>query len=219
MAAALQFDPPSHTYLLDGIGVPSVTQILRASGLIDFSSVPPTVLERARVRGTVVHQAIHYFNERDLDVEQFCQQFPDYAGYLRAWISFTDRQHFVPKFSEYRVASRRHQVAGTIDCLGVLHSQGALLDFATGRPDDVSKDLQTAAYHGLAREWAAEDPALATFLALHPIVRRYAIALKADGTFSVHAYADASDWRTFTTLLDAQKIVMARRGEPWSEAA
>jgi hypothetical protein len=219
---ALTFAPATHTYDLDGVRVPSVTGILKASSLIDFSRVPPSELDRARVRGTVVHQAIHYFNERDLDVDRFCAEFPDYAGYLRAWIAFTEERRFVPRFNEYRVASRRHQVAGTIDCLGVLDGHGALLDFATGRPEDVAKDLQTAAYHGLAREWAdgGHDPALDAFFAGHGlVVRRAAIALKRDGRFSVHAYADPSDWRTFTTLVEAQRIITTRRGEEWSEVA
>ena len=212
MIAGLQFDPATHTYTLDGQAVPSVTGILRASGLIDFSHVPPDVLERARIRGTVVHQAIHYYNERDLDVAQFCAEFPDYAGYLRAWLTFTEARHFQPAFNEYRVASRRHGLAGTIDCLGVLEHHGALLDFATGRPEDAAKDLQTAAYHGLAHEWAETDPALGDFLSRY-VVRRYAVALRRDGTFSVSAYTDPGDWRSFLSLLEAQRIITARRGD------
>ena len=33
----LTFAPDTHTYTLDGAIVPSVTQVLRASGLIDYS--------------------------------------------------------------------------------------------------------------------------------------------------------------------------------------
>jgi hypothetical protein len=216
----LAFEPATHTYELDGVIVPSVTGILQASDLIDFSSVPPSVLDRARLRGSAVHQAIHYYNERDLDVDRFCLEFPAFGPYLRAWIAFTEQRKFVPKLNEHRVASRVHQVAGTIDCLGVLDGHGALLDFATGRPEDVSKDLQTAGYHLLAREWASEDPELHKFFVLHGLVlRRYAVALKRDGSFSVHAYADPSDARTFIVLVEAQRIIAARRGEAWSEVA
>jgi hypothetical protein len=208
----LTFAPGPHMYTLDGIAVPSVTQILRASGLIDFSAVPDGILERARVRGTVVHEAIHFYNERDLDVDRFCHEFPDYAGYLRAWIRFVEERRFVPHFNEYRVASYRHGIAGTIDCLGELEGRGALIDFATGRPQDAAKDLQTSAYHAIAMEWAvAADPALEAFIR-ERVIRRYAIALRRDGTFSVEAYQDAGDWRAFLVLLDAYRIVTARRG-------
>ena len=214
----LAFDAATHAYTLDDVRVPSVTGILRASNLIRFDTVPPSILEAARVRGTVVHQAIHYYNEHDLDVGQFCREFPDYAPYLHAWITFTTERRFVPHLNEYRVASRRHAVAGTIDCLGVLDHHGALVDFATGHPADVAKDLQTAAYHGLAHEWAETDGVLADFLSRY-VIRRYAIALRRDGTFAVHAYADPTDWRAFLTLVEAQRIVAARTGEPWDEVA
>ena len=208
----LTFEPATHTYTLDGVVVPSVTGILRAAGVVNFDHVPPGILEPARIRGTVVHQAIHYYNEHDLDVDRFCRELPDYAGYLRAWIRFSDERRFVPALCEYRVASRRHQLAGTIDCLGVLDHHGALLDFATGRPDDAAKDLQTAAYHGLAHEWAEHDRVLGDFLSRF-VIRRYAIALHADGGFSVDAYSNPSDWRSFLVLADAQRIVTARAGK------
>jgi hypothetical protein len=113
--------------------------------------------------------------------------------------------------NERRIASRRHQVAGTLDCLGTLDGTAVLLDFKTGRPDDVAADLQTAAYHALAAEWAEEDDALARFFAEHPVVRRFAVQLRKDATFRIEAYADPRDFRDFLTLVAAQQIV-TRRG-------
>jgi hypothetical protein len=84
----LAFDPVLHRYTLDGETLPSVTQILQASGIIDFSGIPQPILLAARDRGTAVHQACHYHNEDDLDVEAFAAQFPDYWPYLSAWITF-----------------------------------------------------------------------------------------------------------------------------------
>jgi len=207
----LEFFPDTHEYKLDGAFVPSVTGILRASGVVDFSGVRPDVLESARVRGVVVHQAIHYVNERDLDVDQFCRDYPDYAGYLRAWLAFVSQRNFLPVFCEYRVASARYRIAGTIDCLGILDGAGALIDFATGNPADAAKDLQTAAYHGIAHDYAQHDRRLGDFLSRY-VVRRYAVALSRDGSFSVEAYRDPSDWRTFLTLLSAEQIRTNRRG-------
>jgi hypothetical protein len=214
---SLTFDAATHTYTLDGVIVPSVTGILKASGLIDFSGIPEHVLEAARVRGTTVHQAIHYFNEGDLDVDQFRIDFPDYCGYLEGWFSFCAQRQFTPILNECRIASRRHQVAGTLDTLGELEGEAVLLDYATGNPADVSKDYQTAAYLGLALEWSQDymdaDPRLTEFFLHHELVRRYAVALKKDGSFSLHPYSDPADFRKFLTLVEAQRIVRARRGE------
>jgi hypothetical protein len=208
---SLTFFAPDHIYELDGVRVPSVTGVLQRAGLIDFSHVPPSILAAALDRGTKVHAAIHFWNERDLDVAAFDRQFPECAPYLHGWIAFTEQRRFVPVLNECRVASRRHQVAGTLDCLGTLDGTAVLLDFKTGRPDDVAADLQTAAYHALAAEWAEEDDALAAFFADHPVVRRFAVQLRKDATFRIEAYADPRDFRDFLTLVAAQQIV-TRRG-------
>src|SRR5262252_506152 len=126
MKRGLTFDAAAHVYELDGEIVPSVTQILTRAGLIDFSHLPGYVREAALERGRVVHQAIHYWNEHDLDVEAFGRSFPQYAGYLDAWRSFCDQRAFVAVLNERRIASRRHRVAGTLDCLGTLDRVGVL---------------------------------------------------------------------------------------------
>jgi len=211
----LTFDAATHVYTLDGVRVPSVTQILKDSGLIDFSGIPESILEAARVRGTTVHQAIAYFNDGDLDLEQFRIDFPDYVGYLEGWLTFCAQRDFVPIVNECRIASRRYQVAGTLDTIGELDGEAVLLDYATGNPEDVSKDYQTAAYHRLALEWADQrdaDPRLVAFFTKHTLVRRYGVALKRDGSFALHPYNDPGDFRKFLTLVEAQRIVRARRG-------
>jgi hypothetical protein len=212
MTRRLDFDPATHTYAVDGIRIQrSVTGVLQASGLVDFSSLPAFVLERAQVRGTTVHRAIHFFNEHDLDVDAFARDYPEWIGYVEAWMTFCDQRRFVACLNEHRVYSDRLEVAGTIDCLGLLDGQAVLLDFATGRPADVCKDLQTAGYLALALEWQTDDVPLAAFLSAHPMVRRYAVQLRASGSFVVEAYSDPRDLTHFRTLVEAQRIVAARR--------
>lgn len=208
----LTFDSGPHHYHLDGVRVPSVTGVLHRSGLIDFSRIPPAVLHEAQVRGTIVHSAVHYVNEGDLAADDFAADFPLYVGYLDGWRSFCAQRRYVPLLNEHIVASRRYQLAGTVDSIGVLDGEAVLLDFSTGRPQDAAKDLQTAAYLALAREWAAEgDALLADYFAAHAVVRRYAVALRRDGTFRVEPYTNVADFRQFMALLQAQQIVDARR--------
>ena len=208
---SLVFHAADHVYELDGVAVPSVTGVLQRAGLIDFSHIPPSILGAALERGTAVHQAIHFYNERDLDVAGFARDFPEYAGYLHAWEAFVAVRRFVPVLNERRVASRRHLVAGTLDCLGILDGGAVLIDFKTGHPKDVAADLQTAAYHALAAEWADDDDDLGRFVAAHPVIRRYAVQLRKDATFRVEAYASPTDYRDFLTLVAAQQIVGKRR--------
>ena len=58
----LEFYPETHTYLYDGLMLPSVTQILGVKYKNDYASVPPAVLNNAAQRGTAVHKAIENYN-------------------------------------------------------------------------------------------------------------------------------------------------------------
>ena len=221
---SLTFEPIAHVYELDGVVLPSVTGVLRASGLVNFDGIPPSILEAARARGTAVHQAIHYANENDLDVLAFCRDFPHYAGYLQGWMRLIESGRLKTILCEHRVASRLHGVAGTIDWIGEFDGAGAILDFATGDPEDAAKDLQTGAYEVLGREWAREpgQDALRAFFAAHPFIRRYSVRLKKDGKLPTpHPYTSARDKTEFLTILSAQQIVKARKPQAvdWSEWA
>ena len=210
----LTFEPTHHVYTLDGAPVRSVTQILRLVGLINFDSVPPSILETARVRGTVVHQSVHYLNEHDLDVEQFCYDFPAYAGYLRSWIRLFDSGRLSTVLCEHRVAHTTPRFAGTFDWLGTFDGDAALLDFATGDPEDAAKHLQTAAYVIAARQWAKQDDqaVLRAFLEQHLYVSRYAVRLRPDGSYPLlTAYHDPHDFTRFLVLANAVSVVDAER--------
>lgn len=89
----LAFDELTHTYTLEGVRLPSVTQILQRAGLIDFSKIPGPILLAARDRGAAVHRAIHYLNEGDLDPD-FEHEFPEYWPYVAAWINFVTATGF-----------------------------------------------------------------------------------------------------------------------------
>lgn len=54
----LEFDEETHTYILDGVIVPSVTQILENKFGNKYKSVNREVLRRASERGTLIHKII-----------------------------------------------------------------------------------------------------------------------------------------------------------------
>ena len=207
----LTFAPDTHTYTLDGAIVPSVTQVLRASGLIDYSQVPAATLAAARDRGTAVHAALHYAAEGDFDVEGFYRDFHDYAGYLRSGVSLLESPRVRTVLCERRVASRKHRFAGTIDWLGYIDGQAAIIDWATGDPRDASKDLQTAGYLTAALEFASSDPQLGAFIKANKAIARFSVQLKPDGSLpKLTPYRDPRDVSAFLTLLSARRIVESR---------
>lgn len=54
----LEYDDESHTYIADGVIVPSVTQVLNIKFGDKYASVNPSTLNRAAIRGTAIHKAI-----------------------------------------------------------------------------------------------------------------------------------------------------------------
>lgn len=63
----LEYFDETHTYLYDGIMLPSVSQILGAKFRNEYASVPPAVLNNAAQRGTAVHKAIENYNNSGYD--------------------------------------------------------------------------------------------------------------------------------------------------------
>lgn len=63
----LEYFDDTHTYLYDGLILPSVTQILGVKYRNDYASVSPAVLNNASKRGTAVHKAIENFNVSGYD--------------------------------------------------------------------------------------------------------------------------------------------------------
>ena len=63
----LEYFDDTHTYLYDGLMLPSVTQILGVKYRNDYANVPPAVLSNAAQRGTEVHKAIENFNVSGYD--------------------------------------------------------------------------------------------------------------------------------------------------------
>ena len=60
-----EFDEMDHIYRIDGQIIPSITQILKSSGIADTRYYTPQTAER----GTAVHEACQFYDEDDLDME------------------------------------------------------------------------------------------------------------------------------------------------------
>lgn len=63
----LEYFDDTHTYLYDGLMLPSVSQILGTKYRNEYASVPPAVLNNAAKRGTAVHKAIENYNNSGYD--------------------------------------------------------------------------------------------------------------------------------------------------------
>ena len=63
----LEYFDDTHTYLYDGLMLPSVSRILETKFKGEYKNVPPAVLNNAAQRGTAVHKAIENYNNLGYD--------------------------------------------------------------------------------------------------------------------------------------------------------
>lgn len=196
----LVFLEDSHTYLLDGRPLPSVTEILQAVGLVDFSHVPLETRERSKARGTRVHKAALYLIEGSLDessVDEFDRGFVDSLAAL-----LTDPNADLEVIQEEAERPRMHQVyrfAGTPDAPGFWRGQPAVADWCVGPLQESGKPWQLSFYAEMLRH--APCQAWFGFRQTDPIAR-IGVRLRKDGKFPLFEhYTDPSDWRVCLAAL------------------
>jgi hypothetical protein len=147
----LDFDAATHQYRVAGALVPSVTTILRATGVsVDFEAVAASSRAMAdaialkREIGTALHADAHAFDDNDLDLGTVDSRV---LPYLDAWMTFRANTRLTPLTRERRVYHPQLRYAGTLD--GIFLSpvgRHVLVDIKTGDPDDGGCQFQTVAY-------------------------------------------------------------------------
>ena len=65
----LEYIDETHTYLYDGVVLPSITQLLRVKFGNKYNGIPKETLERASVQGTAVHKAIEDYDQHGIESE------------------------------------------------------------------------------------------------------------------------------------------------------
>ena len=190
-AAQITLDD-QHRYWLGTRQLPGVTATLQDAGLVDFSGVPPDVLEEARVRGTETHRATALDDAGQLDETTLAE---NVRPRLAAWRAFRAEREFEPILIEHLVYSARHGFAGTLDRVGIVPpSTTVLLDLKATYVIPRSVGPQTAAYQ-IAYEEAGNDAM--------PITERWCVHLRGDGRYKVHPLTDPMDravWLAALTL-------------------
>lgn len=103
----LEYDNDTHTYLVDGIIVPSITQILKVRFGGKYAGVDKDTLQRAAQRGTDIHKAIELYCREQTESDY--KELHNYK-FLAKHYNFTTARNEVPiilcKFDDPIAAGR-----------------------------------------------------------------------------------------------------------------
>ena len=169
----LIFDPVCHIYkLATGEALPSVTQILEASGVIDYSALPNNTRNMALQRGSFVHEAIHLDMQGELDWDTLD---PILLPYVEAAAKFRNEFEVNGGLMEHRSFHPVYRYAGTLD----YQPKKLLVDWKCGGAQPWVR-MQTAAYAALL-----PDPGS---------YRRIAVGLFPDGHYDATKEFRCADW-------------------------
>ncbi len=142
------FNEERHLYTVDGIAVPSVTEIIRPLMVDVAEKGKPWLRDIAADRGTRIHQAtmlMDYGEEPEIE--------PDTAGYIKAYQRFLE--DYNPKWEgiETLVYHDGLGFAGTIDRYGYIGGEKVLVDIKTGAYNKYPMCAQLSAYICALRKW------------------------------------------------------------------
>ncbi len=193
MTSTLQFDETTHTYTVDGQSLPSITTVIEACGLVDYSMLSQEDLAFYQDRGTALHQATWFLDEGDLDEDGVDK---DTLPRLKAWRKFRRDLTFRTLLIEKRMYDPIYGFAGTPDrVVEFPDGRRGVIELKTGAIQKAVA-LQTAAQVKLVREKNETT------------LRRLAVHLKADGEYSVrefHTRDYPADLSVFLSALSVYK--------------
>lgn len=168
----IEFNEETHTYTINGIRLPSVTQIIADAGL--YGDIVAFFTDYNRDRGSNVHKIIQWHLSKELD--------EDTVGiaerpYFDAWLRFESEANFVSEKYEKIMFDTKYGFAGTVDHVGKLNKWPCLIDTKTGTMTPATA-IQLAGYEILAN---------------HPGIKRFGLQLMNTGKYKLIEFKDRSD--------------------------
>ncbi|MBQ4121442.1 MAG: hypothetical protein IJD35_05445 [Clostridia bacterium] len=182
----LAFEEDSHTYTLNGIVIPCVSDIMEPLSMVKYRGINEATLDAAAEKGTMVHNSIE--NWIKFEIEDVP---PEHQGYFDGFLEWWNKYKPEVIGSEMRLFHKLMMYGGTVDLLSIIGGKLTLTDFKTTYTlSDMTCRVQLEAY--------------AQALASHGIKveQKQILHLVKDGKWDTREYAanDAECWRVFGSL-------------------
>lgn len=145
----LKFAAEGHRYEMNGKRIISLTQILDAAGLVDYSGIDPQVLANKAKFGTKVHEYTLWNDQGELDMDDL-KPYQNYWNRVEGWRQFVEDFKFQVDLAAAEkpcaVKVNGMMYAMTIDRLGMMDGkQPAIVEIKTCADREFHHQIQTAA--------------------------------------------------------------------------
>lgn len=183
----LTYNDTNHEYKLNGLIIPSVTQVLKGAGLVNLDFVNEDLLAEKADLGKKVHLTTELFDNGTLDIDFL---HPTLKAYLDSWIKFKADFNFTPTDIELQLFHKLYRFAGRVDRVGLANGVLTLVDIKSGIHTKTHA-IQTAAYTLLYNQDKKKG---------EQIKKRFTVYVKPEG-YKVEENKGANDQNIFLAAL------------------
>ncbi len=179
----LVFEETPHIYLLNGVAIPSVSQIMKPLSEAKYERVSRQTLEKAADRGSAVHNGIENWLKFGFDDYP-----PEHKPYMDAFKDWFETMKPEIIGSEVRMYHKLLKYAGTADLLCYIGGKLCLIDFKTTyQVSKMTCGVQLEAY-----AQALESIGI-------KVERKLILHLQKSGAWKEYEFptGDAARWRVF----------------------
>ena len=181
------YDDASHAYTVDGVRVPSVTEIAGILTAGKYAEGNPAALAQAQRRGTEVHEICQQI-DCGIDPEEL-EIPPELTGYVNGYLAFL--RDWGPEWDYMEKIVYTRDYAGRADRIGRIDGKTAVVDIkTTAVMDRLSKLALLAQLQGYGEAW--QD------MGNPPVFHRLGVQLKHNGRYTLHW-----GWKIEDKYLDA----------------
>lgn len=182
----LKFIDETHTYMIDGIEIPCVSDIMAPLSQAKYKGISEKTLNNAAEKGTSVHNSIENYIKFGIDDVP-----PEHRAYFDAFLDWEN--DYQPKVvsSEKKVYHQLLRYGGTIDLLLYINGVLTLCDIkTTSTVSDMTCGVQLEAYNQALKSIGVD------------VEKKIILHLKKDGKYVVHEYpvVDPDRWIVFGAL-------------------
>lgn len=131
----LEFIEETHTYLLDGEIIPSVTQILKNLFPLKYENVPQEILNKKAEYGTKLHKFIEIIEKKKPKrplayIKRYYKPNIYQEESLKDYLKIKEQNNIKITDSEKRI-HYKNKYGGTLDLKGYVNGKSAIIDIKT----------------------------------------------------------------------------------------